>query len=135
MSVTGTPISGTDGKILYGATEVFGDKWTVTPATGDIPTPNYGGGGFDEGLTGGLKSAEFQFEGFFDAANPPFSVLGLTSGNQTTALKLFVSRTNNSFFNFPKWRLLKAPVVSEVDNKVVRITINGKSDGPWFYPA
>src|SRR5262245_32813317 len=118
MAVTGQPISGTDGRVQYNGDNLNLDSFTVTPSAGDIVTTNYESGGHEEGITG-VDVCEFEFSGMYDAGDPPY-LAGLTVGNKTNALKLFVSRSGNKFFNFPKWRLLQAPVTSEVNNKMVR---------------
>ena len=107
-------------------------NFTVTPSAGDIPTTNYEGGGYEEGLTG-INVCEIEFAGFYDMANPPYAVLGLIPGVYT-ALRLYTSRTGGFFFSFPSWRLLSAPLVSNVENKAVMVSFKAKSDGPFFYP-
>lgn len=107
-------------------------NWTVTPSVGDIPTTNYEGGGYEEGITG-IAVCEIEFAGFYDALYPPFAN-SITPG-VLGGLKLYTSRTGGFFFSFPSWRLLSAPVVSDVNNKVLMVSFKGKSDGPWFYPA
>lgn len=134
MSVTGQPISGTDGRVQFNGQNMNMNKWTATPTVGDIPTRNFEGGGYDEGITGFI-GVEIDIEGFYDRTLGPFALLGLKPGVIVAALKVFVSKTYNSFFNFPQFRLLSTPVTNDVDDKYVAVSFKIKSDGPFSWPT
>lgn len=133
MAVIGTPIPGSDGRVQYNGGNLNLDSWKVTPQGGDIPTTHFESGGYEEGIVGN-GVCDIEFSGFYDRANPPFSVVGLTVGVKSP-LKLFTTKAGNGFFSFPSWRLLSAPVEHNVDNKTAHISFKGKSDGVWFYPT
>ncbi len=134
MAVTGLPISGVNCRVQWAGVNLNQGKWQVVYQIGDIPTTNFESNANDEGIVG-IQGCEWEFSGFYDASLAPFTAVGLVPGVIAANLKLFVSKTLNSFWRFPQVRLLSATVDAEVDNKRVEITLKGKSDGPFFVPA
>lgn len=134
MAVTGTPIAGYEGRVEINGTVVKLEKWSVTPQAQDIKTTNFESGGFDEGITG-IRSADIEFSGFWDAAsNPHSNPPGFQAGDILTNVYLYVRVTGNRRFTFPKMRVISVPVQNSVEGRV-ELSVRGKSDGPFTYPS
>lgn len=134
MAVTGLPYSGIDGEVESAGTEIRLSKWQVTPRVPANKTTNFTSQGFREQVKT-VAEVEVTCSGFWDGnLNPHQNPVNLKAGMFLSNLKLYVSRTDDLFFEFPSFYVETVPVQNDVDGKV-ELTFTGWNDGPFTYPG
>lgn len=141
--------SGKLSKVLVGVTACRLNVWSVAESGADLDTTNfesydtsYGytdqargiGRSFEQGMIG-VETAVFNLDGNWDAAaNPLDDPPGLYVREDGPEIKLYVSRIDDTFYDFYVTRILSADVATDAKG-LVTFRCSGKNQGPYLRPT
>lgn len=129
-------ISTRNGRVMIGATSsttaVLAARWSVEFTSDEVDVTNFEGGGFAEWIPSHVD-AKVSFDGFYDLSADPFNSAspGLVAGT-IIACRLYMRRTGNLNFYFPKLSLFNVNVEAGVRD-AVRYSVMGKNLGQFLY--
>lgn len=136
----GVPLSAKNAKVRFdvgGANfALWGSEWEVDPEVNFEDTTSFEDGGFETQVAC-IKKAMVRISGFLDAgANPFDGPPALKPGERINNVRLYLDHVNfvNVFWSFPKFDILKTPVVAQAKSDL-KITLNGKNWGTFSYPT
>ncbi|MGE3804153.1 MAG: hypothetical protein AB7K24_05725 [Gemmataceae bacterium] len=136
MSVTGTPLAGTNGKVTtgIGPTTINAEEWSVEPEVDVIRTTNFESGGFHELIPGNAR-ARVRIKGFWDAGlNPHEDPPNFVVGQFVTSTKLYTTDGSPAkYFDLPRLLVVRTPVLCNVNGRV-ELEVEFETDGPFTYP-
>lgn len=132
---SGTPLSGTDGRVNVNGVSLNVDTFTFTANATDVDSTSFEDGGYETGIMT-TKAADIEISGYYDASLPPFNAGQgpLAPGSIIGPCLLYVSRTLNKFVNAPLIRVISAPITNKVKDKVT-VSFKAKTQGPYFLPT
>ena len=126
--------SGINGRVSLDGTVANLAEWKVTTRSEFLDTSNHESNGYEEGIFG-FRGADITLTGDWDAALNPFDdPPNLEDGQFIANTKLYISRTDDKYYNFAEIAIISADVTTPAKGKV-SFSVTAKANGTFTVPS
>lgn len=125
-------ISGVEGNVLIGATDVDAQSWSFDFSVSTFDSTTTADLGWDD-ETPATKRIEGSFDFFYNTTKKPTGSLNLIPGVTVAVLSLYINKTADEKYE-GKALIKKLSIKTKVKDGVV-LTASFTNKGPWTFPS